>query len=152
MRKVFVALSGLLLLAVVLQFYFAAYGAFTLPPPATMEGEQEAFQLHAMNSNIILLLSLLAAIGALLAKAGWRTALLAFTPFILVWVQIVIFILAGAAGGDPEAVPPVSTPAAHVIVAFHAINALAILGVSIAVLRRAIAHDRVGTAPVPAVP
>ncbi|HCU49384.1 MAG TPA: hypothetical protein DGG94_06200, partial [Micromonosporaceae bacterium] len=59
MRKVFVALSGLLLLAVVLQFYFAAYGAFTLPPPATMEGEQEAFQLHAMNSNIILLLSLL---------------------------------------------------------------------------------------------
>lgn len=142
MRKAFVVLSGLLVLAVVLQFYFAAYGAFTIPFPQTTDAHHEAFKLHSGNVNVIMLLSLLSAIAALLAKTGWKTALLAFTPFLLVWVQILIFILAGAAGADIDVVPPKSTAAAHVIVAFHALNALAILGTALAAFIRALKHDK----------
>jgi hypothetical protein len=146
MRKVFLVLSGLLLLAVVLQFYFAAYGAFTLPLPKTIEQHNEAFKGHSVNANIIMLLSLLTMIAAFLAGTGWRTAILALVPGLLVIGQILIFIISGAAGGDPDAIPPTETTASHIIVAFHAINGLAIMGAAIAVLRRAIMHDRAGQA------
>src|SRR5581483_4690112 len=108
----------------------------------TTDEHDRAFQLHSANANIIMLLSLLAMIAAFLAGTGWRTAVLALVPGLLVIGQILIFVIAGAAGGDPDATPPTSTVAAHVIVAFHAINGLAILGAAIATLRRAIAHDR----------
>jgi hypothetical protein len=141
MRKVFVASSGLMLLAVILQFYFAAYGAFTIPFPLTTEEHHEAFALHSGNTNVILFLSLLSAGVAWLAKTGTRTALLALAPFVLVLMQIAIFIMSGLAGGDIDATPPVSTPAAQAIVALHAINALAILGTALGAFVRGLKHD-----------
>jgi hypothetical protein len=141
-RGVLVAVRGGLVLAVVLQFYFAAYGRFTIPWPMTTEEHHAAFALHSANATIIMLLSLLAMIAAFLAKTGRRTAILALTPLLLPVLQIVIFIVAGAAGGDLDSVPPASTPAAHLIVAFHAINALAILGVSVRVFIEALKHDK----------
>ncbi|GIH08856.1 hypothetical protein Rhe02_69230 [Rhizocola hellebori] len=142
MRKVFVAISGLMLLAVVLQFYFAAYGSFTVPWPITTEDHHEAFFLHSANADTIMVLSLLAMTAAFLAKAGWRIAMLALTPMLLVVLQIVIFIVAGAAGADIDSVPPVSTPAAHLIVAFHAVNALAVLAASVRTFILALKHDK----------
>src|SRR5262245_43905366 len=100
MRKVFVGVSGLLLLAVVLQFYFAAFGAFTIPLPLTTEEHHDAFAMHSTNSTTIMALSLLAMGCAFLAKIGWRIAMLALAPLLLTVLQIVIFIVAGAAGGD----------------------------------------------------
>jgi hypothetical protein len=142
MRKVFVAISGLMLMAVVLQFYFAAYGSFTVPWPVTTEDHHDAFVMHSANANTIMVLSLLAMIAAFLAKTGWRIAILALAPLLLVVLQIVIFIVAGAAGADIDSVPPVSTPVAHAIVAFHAINALAILAVSVRTFIEALKHDK----------
>ena len=141
MRKVFVVSSGLLLLAVILQFYFAAYGAFTIPFPVTTEEHHEAFAMHSGNTNVILLLSLLSTGAAYLAKAGKRTAMLALAPFVLTLVQVIIFVVAGIAGADIDATPPTSTTTAHAIVALHAINALAILGTALGALIRALQHD-----------
>lgn len=146
MRKVFVVASGLLLVSVVLQFYFAALGSFTIPYPATTDEHHQAFALHSVNSSAIMLLSLLAMGAAFLARAGWRLAMLALAPFLLVILQIVVFIVAGAAGGDIDAVPPVSTPAAHLIVALHALVALGILAASIRTLIGALKHDKAGSA------
>jgi hypothetical protein len=145
MRRVFVAMSGLLLMAVILQFYFAAYGAFTVPFPLTTEEHHEAFSLHSGNSNLIMLLSLLSMGAAFLAKAGLRSAMLALAPFVLVIVQIVIFIVAGAAGADIDATPPISNTPAHVIVALHAVNALAILGTSLGAFVHALKHAQAGS-------
>lgn len=142
MRKVFVAISGLMLLAVVLQFYFAAFGAFTIPWPVTTEEHHDAFAMHSANSTTIMVLSLLAMGAAFLAKTGWRIAMLALAPLLLTVLQIVIFIVAGAAGGDIDAVPPVSTPVAHVIVAFHALVALGVLAASVRLFIVALKHDK----------
>jgi len=142
MRKVFIGMSGLLLLAVVLQFYFAAYGSFTVPWPITTEDHHDAFAMHSTNSTTIMVLSLLTMAAAFLAQTGWRVAMLALTPLLLVVLQIVIFIVAGAAGADIDSVPPVATPAAHIIVAFHAVNALAIMGVCVRLLILALKHDK----------
>ena len=141
MRKVFVASTGLLVLAVILQFYFAAYGAFTIPFPITTEEHHEAFTMHSGNTNVILLLSLLSAGAAYLSKAGRRTMWLSLAPFILTLVQIVIFVVAGMAGADIDATPPISTGTAHAIVALHAINALAILGTSLGAFIRALKYE-----------
>lgn len=145
MRKVLVGMSGLLLTAVILQFYFAAYGAFTIPFPVTTEQHHEAFSLHAGNTNVIMVLSVLSTGAAFLAKAGLRTAMLALAPFVLVVLQIVIFIVAGAAGGSIDATPPISNPAAHLIVALHAVNALAILGTALGAFVHALKHAQAGS-------
>ena len=147
MRKVFVVSTGLLVLAVILQFYFAAYGAFTIPFPVTTEEHHEAFAMHSGNTNVILLLSLLSAATAYWSKAGRRTIWLALAPFVLTLVQIVIFVVAGMAGADIDATPPISTGTAHAIVALHAINALAILGTALGAFIRALKHDAVSRQP-----
>ena len=152
MRKVLVAMTGLLLAAVILQFYFAAYGAFTIPFPITTEEHHEAFSLHSGNTNVILLLSLLSMGAAFLAKAGLRTAMLALAPFVLVILQIVIFIVAGAMGADIDATPPISNNAAHVIVGLHAINALAILGTALGAFVHSLKHAQAGSTVVTATP
>ena len=145
-------MSGLLLTAVILQFYFAAYGAFTIPFPITTEQHHEAFSLHSANSNIIMLLSLLTMGAAFLAKAGLRTAMLALAPFVLVILQIVIFIVSGVAGGDIDATPPISNTPAHVIVALHALNALAILGTSLGAFVHSLKHAQTGSTVAPVTP
>jgi uncharacterized membrane protein len=140
-RKVFVVLSGLLLLAVVLQFYFAATGTFDRPQ------DDDSFAAHGTNALIILILSLLTTISAALARAGGRTIGLAALPILLVVLQIVIFIVAdlfvpAGTPRDADDVPlEVGGPALYTI-GLHAINGLAILLTAAVIFRRARALDR----------
>ena len=64
MRKVYLVLTGLLLVSVVIQFYFAAFGVFTAP-----ENDSQ-FVLHQMTGRVVLpLLFLLVVAAAALARA-----------------------------------------------------------------------------------
>jgi prepilin signal peptidase PulO-like enzyme (type II secretory pathway) len=127
-RKVYFVITVLLLISVVVQFYFAALGVF---------GPEDAdlFVFHSINGQYVLPgLALLAVIFAALSRAGVRTVLLSALPILLVAVQILLFILAGALTGGSEENP---TVAGAIILGLHAINALAILGVIITLVRRA---------------
>jgi hypothetical protein len=124
-RRVYIALAGLLLLAVVVQFYFAAVGAFAKPQ------DDKSFALHDLNGMMIIpIVSLLATVAAALAKAPGRLIGMTILPFGLVIVQILINVLGGH--GDDR-----TSPLGLTILGLHAINGLAILGVAGFVFRQA---------------
>jgi hypothetical protein len=143
MRRTYVALSGLLLLALVAQMYFAAVGAFDRP------NEDGSFALHSVNGMMVIpLLTVLATIAAALARAPGRLIGLTILPLGLVVVQVLLILVGNAIAGGAED----RTPAASLaIFGLHAINGLAMLGVSAAVLRRAralaVASRPAGTEP-----
>jgi hypothetical protein len=128
MRRVFMVLAGLLLLAVVAQFYLAAVGAFARPQ------DDRSYALHDLNGMVIIpLLSLLATAAAALAKAPGRLIGLAILPLGLVIVQLLIVILGRTVSGTEDH----TTPAGLAILGLHAINGLATMAVAGLVLRRA---------------
>jgi len=96
-RKAFVAMSSLLLVAFVLQFVFAAVGAFTKP------AGDGAYALHSITGMAVIpALTLLTTLFAALAKAPGRLVGLAILPLGLVVVQAMIAALANGltdAGG-----------------------------------------------------
>lgn len=148
MRKLFLVTSALALLAVIAQFYFAGVGAFHRP------FTDEGFALHAMNATVIQVVVVLNAIAAAAARAGRGTIGLAVLPFVLVWVQVGIFILTGlfVPEGTPanaEGIPLVVEGPPNYVVALHVVNALAILWVSVVVVLRARKLARAAAAPVP---
>jgi hypothetical protein len=141
MRKVFVVVSALLLLAIIAQFYLAAMGAFTKPPDGVRPND--SFALHAANAYIVIPgLSVLATIAAAIARAPGRLIGLSFVPFILTHVQGLFVALAGAAGATDASTTPLSAG----VFALHGLNALVILWISVVVLRRARAHMAAGAA------
>ena len=122
MRRVYVTLTGLLVVSVVIQFYFAAFGVFTAP-----ENDSQ-FILHLLNGRFVLpLLCLLCIAAAAIARAPGR--LIGFTaiPLGLLVMQTMLFIVAGLAGASPEK----TNLAGQLILGLHAINGLCILGVTI---------------------
>ena len=128
MRKVYAALAGLLLLAVLVQFYFAAVGAFDKPQ------DDNSFALHGLTGMLIIpLLSLLATGAAALARAPGRLIGLSILPLGLVVVQVLIVAFGDAFndGADNR------TAAGLAILGLHAINGLAVMAVAGAVFRRA---------------
>jgi hypothetical protein len=129
MRKVYVGLSALLLLAVLIQFYFAAVGAFAKPQ------HDDSFALHDVTGMMIIpLLSLLATIAAAAARAPGKVIGLTILPLGLVVVQVLIVTLGRAfSDGTGEN----TTPAGLAILGLHAVNGLAIMAVAGLVLRRA---------------
>ena len=129
MRKAYFVTTVLLLISVVIQFYFAALGVFG------PQGEGEnLYGFHSVNGQMVLpALSLLAVLFAALSRAGVRTVLLTALPILLVAVQILLFILAGAIGGGSEETPTVGSA---IVLGLHAINRLAILGTCIELVRR----------------
>jgi Family of unknown function (DUF6220) len=132
-RKVYFGLSVLLVLAVVLQFYFAAVGAFTKPQTDSSYG------LHSLNGMMVIpLLSILATIAAAVARAPGRLIGLAIAPFGLVILQVLI-IAAGKAFTDGDN----TTPAALVVYGLHAVNGLAIMAVAGTNVRAARLFSRV---------
>ena len=136
MRKLYFGMSGLVLLAVLAQFYFAGVGAFHLP------ADHEAFSLHAANALVLQALAVLTAIAAALARAGKGTIALAFLPALLKEVQYAIFALTElfVPEGVPrnaEGIPLIVDGAANYFIALHVLNALTILAVSVVVFRRA---------------
>ena len=127
MQKVYFGLTALLQLAVVLQFYFAAVGAFSKPQ------SDSSYGLHSLNGMMIIpLLSILATIAAAIARVPGRAIGLAIAPLGLVVVQVLIIVI-GKAFSDGDD----TTPAALVIYGLHAINGLAIMAVAGANLRAA---------------
>jgi hypothetical protein len=122
-RKLYLASSGVVLVAVLAQFYFAAYGAFSIPR------EHASFGAHALNGMLLIpLASLLTTLMAALARVPGRLIGLAAAPFGLVVVQILIFVLVHL---FTTMTMERSTPGAQVILGFHALNALAIATVSV---------------------
>jgi hypothetical protein len=129
MRRVYLALSILLLAAVAAQFYFAAVGAFAKPR------DNSSFALHSLTGMMIIpALSILATVAAALARAPGRLVALTILPFGLVVVQVLIIVLGNAIGGATE---DRTTPVALTILGLHALNGLAIMGVSGQIVRRA---------------
>jgi hypothetical protein len=137
MRKVYSGLAGLMLLAVVAQFYFAAVGAFAKPQ------DDNSFAVHDLIGTMIIpVLSLLATVAAAVARVPGRLIGLTILPLGLVIVQMLI-IGVGTALSDTDAGER-TTPAALVVLGLHAVNGLAIMGVAGTVFARARALSRPG--------
>lgn len=135
MRRVFTVVASLLVVAEVVQFYFAAFGVFQAPAPA------DAFLLHQMNGRIVLpVLCLLVIVAAALARAPGRLIGFSAIPFGLLLMQIVLFVLAGLIGATPEK----TNLAGTAILGLHAVNGLCILGVTILLVRRAARFSAAG--------
>ena len=130
MRKVFSIVSILVVAAVILQFYFAGMGVFSVP-------EEGLFGIHGTSGRIILpVLFILSLITAAIARAGKRTIWMTVIAILLLALQTVIFILTGVIFG----VGPESTQiplAATMTVSLHALNGVAILALTSIIARRA---------------
>jgi hypothetical protein len=129
MRRVFVVLAGLLFAAILVQFYFAAVGAFDRPQ------DDDSFALHSITGMMIIpLLSILTTVAAALARAPGRLIGMSLAPLGLLVVQVLIIVVGNViSGGSDE-----DTGAAGLFVlGLHAVNALFLMGAAGAVLRRA---------------
>jgi hypothetical protein len=125
MRKVFTGLAILLTVAVLVQFFLAAYSAFDTAP------NEEAFQPHRAVGYGILFFAILMTIVAAAARMPGR--LIGMTGLVagLVLVQALIAMIARAFG-DADS----STTAGQLVFGLHAINGLIIMGVAGGIARR----------------
>lgn len=122
MRRLYLALAGLLLFAVFAQFYLAATGGFDRPR------DDESFALHMIVGTMVVpAISLLATVVAALARAPGRLVGLTILPVGLVVLQILIGAVARTLfGGTDEE----TTVGGQIFFGLHAINGLAILAVA----------------------
>ncbi|PYC75052.1 hypothetical protein C7C45_04025 [Micromonospora arborensis] len=128
MRKAFVIISVLLLVAFSLQFVLAAVGAFTRP------AGDDSYALHSVNGMAVIpVLTLLTILFAALAKAPGRLIGLTVLPVGLVVVQALTAMLAN---GSTDAAG-VSTPLGLTIAALHAVNGIIAVHVVVGILRAA---------------
>ncbi|SCG64909.1 hypothetical protein GA0070609_4004 [Micromonospora echinaurantiaca] len=128
MRKAFVIVSTLSLVAFALQFIFAAVGAFTKP------AGDGAYLLHSVTGMAVIpVLTLLTILFAVLAKAPGRVVGLAVLPLGLVVLQV---LLAGLASGLTDAAGA-STPFGLTIAGLHALNGIIAVHVVVGVLQAA---------------
>ncbi len=128
MRKVHFVLSALILAAVVLQFYLAGVGVFSMP-------EDELFGLHTATGRFVLPVLLLLNIAAS-ALARGRTLRYALGLVGLLALQTVIFVIAIVTTGSNPFEDVVITTAGTVILSFHVLNGLVILGVTVLLVRK----------------
>ncbi|MFI7430867.1 DUF6220 domain-containing protein [Micromonospora sp. NPDC049836] len=139
MRKALVIVTSVLLVVFVLQFVFAAVGAFTKP------AGDGAYALHSVTGMAVIpALTLLTVLFAVLAKAPGRLVGLAVLPLGLVLLQGLIAALANAftdAGGA-------STPLGLTFAGLHALNGIVVVHVVVRVLQAA--RKLAGPAPVDA--
>ncbi len=131
MRKVHFVVSVLVLAAVVLQFYLAGVGVFSMP-------EDELFGLHTANGRFVVSALLLLNIPAA-ALARGRTLRYALGLVGLLALQTVIFVIAIVTTGSNPFEDTVITTAGTVILSFHALNGLVILGVTVMLVRKSYA-------------
>ena len=117
-----------MLASFVLQFVFAAVGAFTKP------AGDGAYTLHSVNGMVVIpALTLLTTLFAALAKAPGRLIGLAILPLGLVVVQALIAVLANAFTDAAGA----STPLGLTIAGLHALNGIVAVHVVVSVHRAA---------------
>ena len=131
MRKVHFVISALVLAAVVLQFYLAGVGVFSMP-------EDELFGLHTANGRFVLSALLLLNIPAAALSRG-KTLRYALGLVGLLALQTVIFVIAIVATGSNPFEDVVISTSGTIILSFHALNGLVILGVTVLLVRKAYA-------------
>lgn len=118
MRRIYVGLVGLLFLAILAQFYFAAVGAFAKPQ------DDSSYALHSFNGMVIIpALSVLATIAAALSRAKGRQIGLTIVPALLVVVQMLINLIGGHENDH-------TTPGGLAVLGLHALNGLAIMAIT----------------------
>lgn len=120
MRKVFTALSGLLLLVVVAEFFFAASGAFA----------EQTYRPHHLLGYVTFLLPIAMILIAWPARLPGRLIGLSALVAALVSVQVLIAVLASGIGDG--------TTAGALVFGLHAVNALVILGTAGLIVSRAV--------------
>lgn len=129
MRKALVVVSTLSLASFILQFAFAAVGAFTKP------ADDGAYHLHSLNGMAVIpALTLLTILLAALAKAPGRLIGLAILPLGLVLVQVLLAALATAFDDAAGA----STPLGLTIGGLHALNGIVAVHVVVSVRQAAV--------------
>ncbi|GAA0578760.1 hypothetical protein GCM10010172_74540 [Paractinoplanes ferrugineus] len=128
MRRAFVIAGGLLLLALSLQFVFAAVGAFTRP------AADGSYVLHTVNgSAVIPALTVLTVLLAALARAPGRLIALAALPLGLVILQMLLAAMAKGLTDDAGG----STTVGLIIGGLHAVNGIVAVHVVLGVTRAA---------------
>jgi len=134
MRRDYPVLAGLLLFAVLAQFYFAAVGAFAHPQT------DRSYALHSVTGTILIpALSVLATIAAALARAPRRLVALSLAPLGLVVVQVLIIVAGFGLTGSTE---DRTTPVGLAVLGLHALGGLATMGVAATVFSRALRFAR----------
>ena len=121
MHKAFTVLTRLLMVAVVVQFFLAASGAFDTAP------HDESFQTHRALGYAIILFALVLTIVAAAARLPGRIVGLTGLIAGLAAAQSVLHVLAEAFGDT----------SGRLVFGLHAVNGLAILAVVRTVMRQA---------------
>ncbi|MFI0941801.1 DUF6220 domain-containing protein [Streptomyces sp. NPDC021020] len=138
MRKVFLVLCVLLLVAIGVQFYLAGVAVFTKPQT------DSTFDAHKVNGEMIILpLAVVATVVGAVAKVPRKLIGTTFLIALLVPVQVLINTIGGR---DDDR----SSTAGTVIMGFHVINGLIILMVARAAFDGARALMRSGADRQPA--
>ncbi|ADB31119.1 hypothetical protein Kfla_2029 [Kribbella flavida DSM 17836] len=127
MRRFFVVLAAVLMLAVFAQFFLAAMGAFDTAP------KEESFGPHRVLGYVILLFAVVLTVLAAVTRLPGRLIGMTGLAGGLVLLQAVIAAVANAFGDAGAA----GSTAGKVVFGLHALNALIIFGVVEDVLRRA---------------
>ncbi|WP_426504449.1 DUF6220 domain-containing protein [Dactylosporangium sp. McL0621] len=126
MRKAFAGLAALFLLAVVIQFFLAASGAFNTAP------SEESFRAHRALGYVIFLLAVVLVIVAAVARMSGRLIGMAGMVTGLVVLQVLIAVLARVLDtGD------MTTTVGQLVFGLHGVNGLAIVALSVRILRQA---------------
>lgn len=125
MRKTFTALTALLMVTVVVQFFLAGGGAFDPAPP------DESFGLHRTLGYVIVLGAVVLALVGALARLPGRLIGMAGLVVGLTLLQPVIAGIAGAVGESDGS----TTSAGELVFGLHAVNALIIMGVLGTIIR-----------------
>lgn len=125
MKRAFTGVTALTMLAVVVQFFLAAVGAFDTAP------KEEAFEPHRTLGYLILLLAIVVTVTGALAKVPARLIGMSGLVVGLTLLQPVIAAVAGAFDESGT-----STLAGELVFGLHAVNGLAIMGVLGTVARR----------------
>lgn len=140
MRKVFLVLCVLLLIAIGVQFYLAGVAVFTKPQT------DGTFDAHKVNGEMIILpLAVVATVVGAVAKVPRKLIGTTFLIALLVPVQVLINTVGGR---DDDRSSHVGTA----VMGFHVINGLIILLVARAAFDGARALMKSGAEPEPAAP
>lgn len=129
MRKAFLVVNALLTLSLIAQLYLAALGFFSPP-------EDELFRFHGMNGRFVLpVLLIVWIVLGFVARIGRSSIVLTFVCLVLLALQTVYFIVAGALGATPP--PNESTPGATpYILALHGLGGTILLLLTVVVFSR----------------
>lgn len=125
MKRTFRGLVALTLLAVVVQFFLAASGAFDTAP------REEAFEPHRALGYLVLVLAVVSTVVGALAKVPAR---LVGTTGLVVGLVVLQPVIAGVASSLDESGS--STTAGELVFGLHAVNGLVIAALLGTVLRR----------------